>query len=41
MHAAPDIFGGRHLEMRLQFFAEIGIGTISGEEADDARERGT
>ena len=39
-HAAPDVLGGLQVEMGLQLLAEIGIRAVSGEESDDARERG-
>ena len=41
MHAAPNVLGGLHVEMRLQLFAEIVVGVrrASAEEARDSRQR--
>ncbi len=40
IHAAPDVLGGLHVEMRLQLLAEIVVAAVAGEESGDARERG-
>jgi hypothetical protein len=38
MHAAPDVLGRLHLEMRLELVAEVIVRAVAREQAADPRD---